>query len=62
MLSIQKRREERVKSLFKENRSDVKQITAGFWGPLMTQDDESAKANSQPSKSSPPISMKKPFC
>jgi len=62
MLSIQKRREDRVKSLFKENRSDVKQTTAGFWGPLMTQDDESAKANSQPSKSSPPISMKKPFC
>ncbi len=44
MLSIQKRREERVKALFKENRSDVKQTTAGFWGPLMTQDDEAAKS------------------
>jgi len=58
--SKQKRGEGEI--AIKENRSDVKQTTAGFWGPLMTQDDESAKANSQPSKSSPPISMKKPFC
>ncbi len=39
--SKQKRGEGEI--AIKENRSDVKQTTAGFWGPLMTQDDESEK-------------------